>query len=103
MGFDDLSTSSFDDETRRRVLDDVETLEEHLVTWDRPLIKCVRVIQRGGPHTVYRRRIGDVRAYYVRQESALYCIGVGKRKNTYDRDLDTIEERVRALHEGGVR
>lgn len=91
----DLSASSFTDAEAERVLDDLDGMEEDLVTWDRPLHKCVSNISGMGAVTVYRRREGDLRSYLVRDGDTLYCIGVGKRKKTYDRDFETIEERAK--------
>lgn len=92
---EDLSASTFSDDERREFLDDVDDLEEQLTTWGRPLTKCVNMLTTSGGETVYRRRQGDLRGYFVRRGSTLYCIGVGKRKTTYDRDLDTIQKRAR--------
>lgn len=96
--FDDLSASAFSDEERARALAGIDDLEEDLVTWERPLRRVLRQIEHPGTTTVYRRREGDLRLYFVRQESTLYCIGVGKRKTTYDRDLDTVVDRADDLH-----
>lgn len=93
--FDDLSAGSFSQEEQRRVLYDVETLEEQLTIWDRSLTKCVEMLSNTGGVTVYRRRVGDLRVYYLRHDETLYCIGVGKRKTTYDRDLDRMISRAR--------
>jgi len=93
--FRDLSSSTFTDEERERVLDDLDEMEGKLVTWDRPLHKCVTQPTGTSSVTVYRRREGNLRSYLVRDDDTLYCIGVGKRKKTYDRDLDTIEERAK--------
>jgi mRNA-degrading endonuclease RelE of RelBE toxin-antitoxin system len=93
--FADLSSSAFSEEEKREALDDLDELEEQLVTWGRPLTKAVSILTTSGDHTVYRRRQGDLRAYLIRDGSTLYCIGIGKRKTTYERDLSTIQERAR--------
>lgn len=98
--FRDLSASLFTDDERERVLDDLDQMEENLVAWDRPLHKCVTLLVGLSSVTVYRRRAGDLRTYLVRDGATLYCIGVGKRKKTYDRDLETIEARAREHLEG---
>ncbi|ATW88295.1 hypothetical protein halTADL_1532 [Halohasta litchfieldiae] len=92
--FRDLSSSAFSTDEKRRVLDDLDEMEEKLVTWDRSLHKCVDQLRGFESVTVYRRRAGDLRSYLIRDGATLYCIGVGKRKKTYDRDLSTIQERA---------
>jgi mRNA-degrading endonuclease RelE of RelBE toxin-antitoxin system len=92
--FSDLSSSTFSDDQREQFLDDVDKLEEDLTVWDRQLTQCVTILTTPSSETVYRRRVGDLRGYYIREGSTLYCIGVGKRKTTYDRDLDTIRRRA---------
>lgn len=67
-------------------------MEANLVTWDRPLHKCVIQLTGISSVTVYRRREGNLRSHLVRDGATLYYIGVGKRKKTYDRDLETIVE-----------
>lgn len=84
----------FDHAEREQVLDDLEELEDHLVTWDRDLLRCVDIVTTRGEVTVYRRRVGDLRSFFVRQGSTLYCIGVGKRRTVYDRTLDTLDRRA---------
>lgn len=91
---DDLSNSTFTDQNRKRILDDVDDLEKDLVTWNRPIQKCLKKLQTSGSETVYGRRIGNFRAFYIRRGSTMYCIGVGKRKNTYQQDLDRMEDRA---------
>lgn len=93
--FADLSTSSFSDDERSRILDDVDDLEEDLVMWDRPIRKCLKPVQHPDEVTVYRRQIGDLRSYYLRDGDTLYCIGAGKRKSTYKQDLDRILGRAK--------
>jgi hypothetical protein len=92
----DLAGAVFTDADRREFLDDVDELEDHLVTWDRDLADCVTMLS-GLSVTVYRRRQGDVRSYFVRVDDTLYCIGVGKRDTTYDRDLDQIVVRAEEI------
>jgi hypothetical protein len=93
--FDDLSSSAFSDEERKRVLDDIDTLAEHLTVWDRDLNRCVDILSGTSDVTIYRRRAGDLRSFFVRTDDTLYCIGVGKRRSTYDRDLGAIQNRAR--------
>jgi mRNA-degrading endonuclease RelE of RelBE toxin-antitoxin system len=92
--FDDLSASSFSDAEREQFLDDVDELREQLVTWDRDLTQAVNILQETGEETIYRRRAGDLRGYFIREGDTLYCIGVGKRRSTYDRDLGTVIDRA---------
>lgn len=92
--FDDLSSGTFSTDEQEQVLDDIEDFEEQLVLWDRPLTKCVEILSTAGTETIYRRRVGDLRTYFLRDGATLYCIGVGKRKTTYDRDIDTILDRA---------
>ena len=88
--FADLSSPKFSKDDQRRVLDGINELEDQLTVWNRSLPKCVSVLTGTGNQTIYRSRHGDLRCYYVRNGVTLYCIGIGKRKNTYDRDLDQI-------------
>lgn len=90
----DLSRSIFTDEEKRRVLDDIDKIEEDLTLWDRDLLKCVSIVKEIDSVTVYRSKPGDLRSYFIREGTTLYCIGVGKRRTTYDRDLGTMEERA---------
>jgi len=92
--FDDLSSSAFSDEERERALDDIDTLEAHLTVWDRDLNRCVDILSGTGTVTIYRRRAGDLRSFFVREDDTLYCIGVGKRRSTYDRDLGDVRDRA---------
>lgn len=92
--FDDLSSSAFDEQERKRVLADFDELEKQLTTWDRELTRCVDVLSGTGDETIYRRREGDLRSYFVRSTDTLYCIGVGKRKTTYERDLTQVVARA---------
>ncbi|QLG30044.1 hypothetical protein HUG10_20800 (plasmid) [Halorarum halophilum] len=95
--FSDLSSSKFSDQDKEDVLDDVDELREQLTTWNRYLNQSLGTLTTDGPHTVYRRRVGDLRSYFVRDGDTLWCIGVGERKNTYDRDLDKIIKRADTL------
>jgi len=93
--FEDLSSSAFTRDHQRKILADIDDLEADLTTWNRPLTKCFSILSNTGSETIYRRRVGDLRSYFVRRKETMYCIGVGKRKNTYERDLDRIIERAR--------
>lgn len=95
--FPDIERSVFTQDDRRRILGDMGDLKEDLVTWGRPLTKCVKILKGTGDVTIYRRRVGDSRVYFIRDGNVLRCIGVGKRKNTYDRDLDTIVDRAKSI------
>lgn len=97
--FADLSSGTFTDQDKRDVLEDVDDLEEDLVQWGRPLMKCVGHLEVNSPKTVYKRRDGDLRCYYIRRGDTLYCIGVGKRKKTYDRDLQRMVTRAEDFDE----
>ena len=90
----DLSSSTFSEEETERVLNDIDELEEHLTVWGRRLTKCVKILSDTGNETIYRRREGDLRSYFIRAGDTLYCIGIGKRKKTFDRDLTQIVERA---------
>lgn len=92
--FADLSSSAFEDQDREEVLDDLDELEDHLTVWNRDLTKCVGILEGTGGETIYKRRTGDLRSYLIREEDTLYCIGVGKRKKTYDRDLGKMISRA---------
>jgi hypothetical protein len=92
--FDDLSRSTFTDEDAERILDDIDKLEEDIVTWGRPLDKCFDILSDTGNVTVYRRRKGDLRSFFVRVDNTLLCIGAGKRDTVYERDGDTIQRRA---------
>ena len=63
--------------------------------WGRQLTKCVKILSNTGDETVYRRREGDLRSYFIRDGDTLYCIGIGKRKKTFDRDLTRVVERAK--------
>jgi mRNA-degrading endonuclease RelE of RelBE toxin-antitoxin system len=95
----DLDSPSFSDEARQKVLDDIDEVERQLTTWDRPITKAMSILSDTDGFTVYRRRQGDLRSYFIREEDTLYCVGVGKRDTTYDRDLETIVARAVELIE----
>jgi len=95
--FADLSSDAFSTEEEKTVLDDLSELREHLTVWDRDLTKCVSILTTDGQETIYRRRAGDLRSYCIRRGSTLWVIGVGKRRKTYDRDLDTIIDRAESI------
>lgn len=97
--FNDLVSSTFDGSERQRVLNDLEELEDQLVTWDRDLLRCVEIVTTSGDVTVYRRRVGDLRSFFVRRGSTLYCIGVGKRRTVYSRSLDKLDRRAAEMGE----
>lgn len=58
--YDDLSSGTFSTDEQERVLDDIEDFEKQLVTWDRALTDCVKILTTPGNETIYRRRIGDL-------------------------------------------
>ncbi|WP_135853416.1 hypothetical protein [Halorussus salinus] len=91
--FEDLSSSSFGKEEKEAILDGVDDIREDLVTWNRPITKCLKILENTGSETIYRSRDGDLRSYYVRRGGTMYCIGAGKRRNTYERDLPRMVER----------
>lgn len=91
--FRDLSSSNFSDEERRIALDGIDDVSDGLVTWERPIGKVLTQIEHAGEKTVYRYRKGDIRLFFIRKGATMYCIGVGKRKTTYDRDLTQISKR----------
>lgn len=91
--FNDLSSSVFSNEEKEAVLGGVDEIREDLVTWDRPITKCLKMLGNTGSETIYRSRDGDLRSYYVRRGGTMYCIGAGKRRNTYKRDLSRMVER----------
>lgn len=90
----DLSHSKITDDDIDDVLDDIDDIEKDLSVWDRDLMKCVSHVKEIDAETVYRSKPGDLRSYFIREGNTLYCIGVGKRRVTYDRDLGPIEERA---------
>jgi mRNA-degrading endonuclease RelE of RelBE toxin-antitoxin system len=91
--FRDLSSSNFSDEERETALDGIDDVKEDLVTWDRPIHKVMEQVEHQGNNTVYRYRKSDLRLYFIRKADTMYCIGVGKRKKTYDRDLEQMSKR----------
>jgi len=90
----DLKSSNFSDDERRDALDAIDDVEEDLVTWDRPIFKILETVNHQEEKTVYRYRDDPLRLYFIRKGDTMYCIGVGKRKKTYDRDLDQISKRA---------
>lgn len=92
--FGDLASSEFDDEDQNRVLEDLDELQKHLAVWNRQLTKCVEILSDTGDETIYRRREGGLRSFFVRRGDTLYCIGVGKRRTAYERDLTQIVARA---------
>ena len=92
--FRDLSSSNFSDEEQRTALAGIDDVEEDLVTWERPIHKVMEQVKHQGNKTVYRYRKGDLRLYFIRKGDTMHCIGIGKRKNTYDRDLEQIGKRA---------
>lgn len=90
----DLKSSNFSDDERRAALDAIDNVEEDLVTWDRPIFKVLETVTHQGERTVYRYRDDPLRLYFIRKGNTMYCIGVGKRKKTYDRDLNQISKRA---------
>jgi mRNA-degrading endonuclease RelE of RelBE toxin-antitoxin system len=92
--FRDLSSSNFNDEEQRTALAGVDDVEEDLVTWGRPIRKVMKQVEHQGNKTVYRYRKGDLRLYFIRKGDTMYCIGIGKRKKTYDRDLEQMSKRA---------
>ncbi|RLM32675.1 hypothetical protein DVK01_20605 [Haloarcula sp. Atlit-120R] len=93
--FEDLSDSSFDKQDQREVLDDIDELEEHLVQWGRDITDCTTILNNT-TQTIYRRRQGNFRIFFVRDGDILYCIGVGLRKRTYQRDIGKFQRRASA-------
>ena len=90
----DLSSGNFGSAEQERALDGIDDLETDLVTWERPVHNVLDQIEYGGETTVYRRRAGDLRLYFIRKGETMYCIGVGKRPTTYDRDIEQISNRA---------
>lgn len=93
--FEDLSADTLTDSDRGEILDDIEELREQLTVWDRQLSKAVDILQGTGGETIYRRRQGEFRTFYLREGDTLYCIGVARRPKAYDRGLATLIERAR--------
>ena len=92
----DFDGGGFEPHECEEVLADVDRLREQLLTWDRDPRDCTERLT-GRSETVYRRRQGGFRIYFARQGSVLYCVGVGRRRTTYDRDLDRIDRRIERL------
>jgi hypothetical protein len=80
----DLSSATFSQEEQDRVLDDIDELEEHLTVWGRRLTRCVQILSDTGNETIYRRREGDLRSYFIR--AGIRCTvlesGSGRRRMT---------------------
>lgn len=98
---DDLASDVLTGEDAEEVLDDIDELEENLVTWGRSLTDAVDILTTQTEKNIYKRRQGKFRSFFVRDRSTLYCIGVGPRATVYDRQLDRIEARAERLDEGG--
>jgi hypothetical protein len=92
--FRDLKSSNFSDDERRDALDGIDKVEEDLVTWGRPVLRVLEIVEHTGDKTVYRYRDDPLRLFFIRKGDTMYCIGVGKRKTTYDRDLSQISKRA---------
>ncbi|ACV47821.1 MULTISPECIES: hypothetical protein [Halomicrobium] len=90
----DLKSSSFSDEEREDAVEGIEKVEKDLVTWGRPILKVLTIVEHTGDKTVYRYRDDPLRLFFIRKGETMYCIGVGKRKTTYDRDLDQFSDRA---------
>lgn len=93
--FEDLSADTFTDQDRREILADIEELREQLTVWDRQLTQAVDILEATGGETIYKRRQGEFRTFYIRESDGLYCIGVARRPKAYDRGLATLIERAR--------
>ncbi len=98
---DDLA--QFDPPEQERILGDhdrgIQKVERKVEEWGADFRNYVTPLTVATDETVYRQQIGksDYRAYYVRREDTLWCIGVGKRDTTYERDLDSIVNRAERL------
>lgn len=98
---DDLE--QFDPPEQERILGDddrgIRKLESKIETWNADFRNYVTPLTTRSDETIYRQRIGktDYRAYYVRKDNSLWCIGIGHRDTTYERDLDTIVARAKRL------
>ncbi|MDY6775352.1 MAG: hypothetical protein SV253_04645 [Halobacteria archaeon] len=86
--------SGFTAREQEEILDDLDDLEDQLTVWSRSLPNAVDILNDVAGKTVYRRRQGGFRSYLIRQGDTLYCIGIGKRDTTYERDLKQIEKRA---------
>ncbi|WP_115864041.1 hypothetical protein [Halorussus litoreus] len=99
--YDDLE--QFDPPEQERILEDddsgIRKPESKVETWDADFRNYVTPLTTGSNETLYRQRIGksDYRADYVRRADTLWCIGVGERDTTYERDLDVIVKRAETL------
>jgi mRNA-degrading endonuclease RelE of RelBE toxin-antitoxin system len=67
--FDDLS--NYDPPEQREVVDGLEDVEEKIETWNRDFHQMMSPLKGTSQETIYRQRIGDFRAYYVRQGDTL--------------------------------
>lgn len=99
--YDDLQ--QFDPPEQKRILGDddkgIQKIETKVEKWDADFRSFVTPLTVASGETVYRQQIGktDYRAYYVRRDDTLWCIGVGQRDTTYERDLDTVVNRAETL------
>jgi hypothetical protein len=99
--YDDLE--QFDPPEQERILGDddrgIRKREAKVETWNTDFRNYVTPLRTSSDETIYRQRIGksDYRAYYARKADALWCIGVGERDTTYERDPDTIVSRAERL------
>lgn len=99
--FDDLSSNTFTDEDRTEILDDIDDLERQLTVWDRPLRKAVDILEGTGAETIYYRRQGPFRTFYLREGDTLKCIGVARRPSAYDRGIGSLIERAKEWRSRG--
>jgi mRNA-degrading endonuclease RelE of RelBE toxin-antitoxin system len=86
--------SNYDPPEQREIIAGLEDVEEKIETWNRDFHQIMSPLKATGTETIYRYRIRDFRAYYVRRDDTLYCIGVGPRKKTYDRDMGRMKDRA---------
>jgi hypothetical protein len=77
----------------------VQKPEAKVETWNADFRNYVTPLGTASDETIYRQRTGksEYRAYYARKDNVLWCIGVGERDTTYERDLDTIISRAERL------
>lgn len=93
--FEDLSANTFTDHDRREILNDIEELRDQLTLWDRQLTKAVDILEGTGSETIYYRRQGDFRTFFIRQGDTLYGIGVARRPSAYNRGIGTLLNRAK--------
>lgn len=99
--YDDLQ--QFDPPEQQRILGDddkgIQKIETKVGNWGADFHSYVSQLTVTSDETVYRQQIGktDYRAYYVRRGDTLWCIGVGERDTTYQRDLEAIIKRAEKL------